>query len=38
MELTNLHLLSATEAARLIRDGVISSAQPVEACLPLGSF
>jgi Asp-tRNA(Asn)/Glu-tRNA(Gln) amidotransferase A subunit family amidase len=33
MELTNLHLLSATEAARLIRDGVISSEQLVEACL-----
>jgi Asp-tRNA(Asn)/Glu-tRNA(Gln) amidotransferase A subunit family amidase len=33
MELTNLHWLSAAEAARLIRDGVISSAQLVEACL-----
>jgi Asp-tRNA(Asn)/Glu-tRNA(Gln) amidotransferase A subunit family amidase len=33
MELTNLHLLSATEGARLIRDGVISSEQLVEACL-----
>jgi Asp-tRNA(Asn)/Glu-tRNA(Gln) amidotransferase A subunit family amidase len=33
MDLTNLHLLSATEAARLIRDGVISSEQLVEACL-----
>jgi Asp-tRNA(Asn)/Glu-tRNA(Gln) amidotransferase A subunit family amidase len=33
MELTNLHLLSATEAARLIRDGVISSEEFVEACL-----
>jgi Asp-tRNA(Asn)/Glu-tRNA(Gln) amidotransferase A subunit family amidase len=33
MELTNLHLLSASEAARLIRDGVISSEQLVEACL-----
>ncbi len=33
MELTNLHLLSASEAARLIRDGVISSEQFVEACL-----
>jgi len=33
MELTNLHLISATEAARLIRDGVISSEQLVEACL-----
>lgn len=33
MELTNLHLLSATEATRLIRDGVISSEQLVEACL-----
>ena len=33
MELTNLHLLSASEAARLIRDGVISSKQFVEACL-----
>jgi Asp-tRNA(Asn)/Glu-tRNA(Gln) amidotransferase A subunit family amidase len=33
MELTNLHLLSASEAARLIRDGVISSEQLLEACL-----
>ena len=33
MDLTNLHLLSACEAARLIRDGVISSEQFVEACL-----
>ena len=33
MNLTNLHLLSATEAARLIRDGIISSEQLVEACL-----
>ena len=33
MDLTNLHLLSASEAARLIRDGLISSEQLVEACL-----
>jgi Asp-tRNA(Asn)/Glu-tRNA(Gln) amidotransferase A subunit family amidase len=33
MDLTNLHLISATEAARLIRDGAISSEQLVEACL-----
>ena len=33
MDLTNLHLLSASEAVRLIRDGVISSEQLVEACL-----
>jgi Asp-tRNA(Asn)/Glu-tRNA(Gln) amidotransferase A subunit family amidase len=33
MDLTNLHAISATEAARLIRDGVISSEQLVEACL-----
>jgi Asp-tRNA(Asn)/Glu-tRNA(Gln) amidotransferase A subunit family amidase len=33
MELKNLHLLSASEAARLIRDGIISSEQLVEACL-----
>ena len=33
MELTNLHLLSAAEATRLIRDGVISSVEFVEACL-----
>jgi Asp-tRNA(Asn)/Glu-tRNA(Gln) amidotransferase A subunit family amidase len=33
MERTNLHSLSASEAARLIRDGVISSEQLVEACL-----
>jgi len=30
---TNLHSISAAEAARLIRDGVISSEQFVEACL-----
>jgi Asp-tRNA(Asn)/Glu-tRNA(Gln) amidotransferase A subunit family amidase len=33
MDMTDLHLLSATEAARLIRDGVVSSEQLVEACL-----
>ena len=33
MDLANLHSLSASEAARLIRDGVISSEQLVEACL-----
>jgi Asp-tRNA(Asn)/Glu-tRNA(Gln) amidotransferase A subunit family amidase len=33
MDLTNLHLISATEAVRLIRDGVISSEQLVEGCL-----
>ena len=33
MDLVNLHLLSATEAARLIRDGMISSEQLVAACL-----
>jgi len=33
MDLTNLYLLSASEAARLIRDGVISSEQLVKACL-----
>ena len=33
MDLTNLHSLSATEAARLIRDGIITSEQLVEACL-----
>jgi Asp-tRNA(Asn)/Glu-tRNA(Gln) amidotransferase A subunit family amidase len=33
MDLTNLHGLSASDAARLIRDGVISSEQLVEACL-----
>ena len=33
MDLTNLHLLSASEAARLIRGGTISSEQFVEACL-----
>src|SRR5687767_7974167 len=31
MKLTTLHLLSASEAARLIRDGIISSEQLVEA-------
>ena len=33
MELINLHSLSASEAARLIRDGLINSVQLVEACL-----
>jgi Asp-tRNA(Asn)/Glu-tRNA(Gln) amidotransferase A subunit family amidase len=33
MDLTNLYFVSASEAARLIRDGVISSEQLVEACL-----
>jgi Asp-tRNA(Asn)/Glu-tRNA(Gln) amidotransferase A subunit family amidase len=33
MDLTNLHLLSASEAAHLVRDGFISSKQLVEACL-----
>jgi Asp-tRNA(Asn)/Glu-tRNA(Gln) amidotransferase A subunit family amidase len=33
VDLSNLHLLSAFEAARLIRDGVITSVQLVEACL-----
>jgi Asp-tRNA(Asn)/Glu-tRNA(Gln) amidotransferase A subunit family amidase len=33
MDLTNLHLLSAADGARLIREGVISSEQLVEACL-----
>jgi Asp-tRNA(Asn)/Glu-tRNA(Gln) amidotransferase A subunit family amidase len=31
--MSNLHALSATEAAQLIRDGVISSVQLVQACL-----
>lgn len=33
MDTTDLHLLSATVAVRLIRDGTISSEQLVEACL-----
>src|SRR5919197_11082 len=33
MDRENLHTLSATEAARLIRDGVISSQELVDACL-----
>jgi Asp-tRNA(Asn)/Glu-tRNA(Gln) amidotransferase A subunit family amidase len=33
VDLANLYLISATEAARLIRDGMISSEQLVEACL-----
>jgi Asp-tRNA(Asn)/Glu-tRNA(Gln) amidotransferase A subunit family amidase len=33
MELTNLHWASAADAARLIRDGVISSTELVGACL-----
>src|SRR6266511_4330806 len=33
MDLTNLHWLSAAEAAGMIRDRVISSVQLVEACL-----
>jgi Asp-tRNA(Asn)/Glu-tRNA(Gln) amidotransferase A subunit family amidase len=33
MDLTNLHWVSATDAARLIRDGALDSEQLVEACL-----
>jgi Asp-tRNA(Asn)/Glu-tRNA(Gln) amidotransferase A subunit family amidase len=33
MALTDLHLLSATDAARLIREGAISSEELVKACL-----
>jgi Asp-tRNA(Asn)/Glu-tRNA(Gln) amidotransferase A subunit family amidase len=33
MDAVNLHALSASEGARLIRDGVVSSEQLVEACL-----
>ena len=33
MDSTNLHEVSAVEAARLIRDGVVTSVQMVEACL-----
>src|SRR5262245_45684319 len=33
MDLSNLHLLSASEAAQLIRGGTISSEQLIEACL-----
>ena len=33
MDLANLYALSASDAARLIRDGVLSSVQVVEACL-----
>src|SRR5262245_8219611 len=33
MDLTNLYALTASDAARLIRDGVIGSVQLVEACL-----
>src|SRR5712664_425093 len=33
MELTDLHALSATDAARLVREGAISSEQLVAACL-----
>jgi Asp-tRNA(Asn)/Glu-tRNA(Gln) amidotransferase A subunit family amidase len=33
MDLSKLHSISASEAARLIRDGVITSEQLVEACL-----
>src|SRR5262245_37212997 len=33
MDLTRLHALSASDAARLIRHGVVSSTQLVEACL-----
>ena len=33
MDLTDLHALSATDGARLIRDGVISAEQLVESCL-----
>jgi Asp-tRNA(Asn)/Glu-tRNA(Gln) amidotransferase A subunit family amidase len=33
MDLTDLHVLSASEAARLIRDGTITSEELVKACL-----
>ncbi len=33
MDLTSLHALSAGDAARLVRDGLISSVELVEACL-----
>jgi Asp-tRNA(Asn)/Glu-tRNA(Gln) amidotransferase A subunit family amidase len=33
LDLSNLHALSASDAARLIRDGTLSSVQVVEACL-----
>src|SRR5438132_8209179 len=33
MDLTNLHWLSASDAARLIRDGVVGSAELVQPCL-----
>src|SRR5437879_11453903 len=33
MDLTNLHWLSASDAARLIRDGAVGSAELVQACL-----
>src|SRR5262245_52659995 len=33
MNLTNLHLTSASEAANLVREGVISAVDLVEACL-----
>src|SRR5262249_11165659 len=33
MDLTRLHAVSATDGARLIRDGVVSSEQYVAACL-----
>jgi Asp-tRNA(Asn)/Glu-tRNA(Gln) amidotransferase A subunit family amidase len=33
MDLTNLYAVSASDAARLFRDGVVSSVQLVEACL-----
>jgi Asp-tRNA(Asn)/Glu-tRNA(Gln) amidotransferase A subunit family amidase len=33
MDLANLHALSASDAARLIRDGVLTSVQVVESCL-----
>jgi Asp-tRNA(Asn)/Glu-tRNA(Gln) amidotransferase A subunit family amidase len=33
MDYSNLHALSASDAARLVRDGAISSEQLVEACL-----
>jgi Asp-tRNA(Asn)/Glu-tRNA(Gln) amidotransferase A subunit family amidase len=33
MDFTNLHSISATEAARLIRDGIVTSEQLIEGCL-----
>ena len=36
MDLTGLHRLNATEMARMIREGAVTSVEVVQACLAAG--